>query len=79
MNLMTTITTKGQVTIPVHIRDKFDFIPGRKIKFQIKDNDVVIKPVANFVDFMGVFASKKKYSKAAARRAYVKDIIAGKI
>lgn len=37
------------------------------------------KPVADFADLMGAFASKKKYSKAAARRVYVKDIIAGKI
>jgi len=79
MTLMTTITSKGQVTIPIDIRDKFDFVPGKKIKFQVKDNDVIIKPVADFIDLMGAFHSKKKYSKAAARRVYIKDIIAGKI
>ena len=79
MILMTTVTTKGQVTIPIDIRDKFDLAPGRKVKFQIKDNDVFIRPVADFADLMGTFPSKKKYSKAAARRAHIKDIIAGKI
>ncbi|MDZ4229465.1 MAG: hypothetical protein U1C50_04415 [Patescibacteria group bacterium] len=50
----------------------------KKAKLRQKTNRIK-KPVADFADLMGVFASKKKYSKAAARRAYIKDVIAGKI
>jgi AbrB family looped-hinge helix DNA binding protein len=35
--MSTTITSKGQVTIPKHIRDSVDFTPGTKIDFQIND------------------------------------------
>lgn len=37
------------------------------------------KPVADFADLLGVFKTKKRFSKRLARAAYVKDLIAGKI
>lgn len=42
----TTITIKGQVTIPKHIRDTMDLSPGSSVDFAVNsDGDVVIRKV----------------------------------
>jgi len=35
--MSTTVTSKGQITIPKHIRDSADMLPGSKVDFQIND------------------------------------------
>jgi AbrB family looped-hinge helix DNA binding protein len=41
----TTLTSKGQVTIPKHIRDSLSLKPGCKLTFDINDNlDLVLRP-----------------------------------
>lgn len=47
MNL-STITQKGQTTIPLEIRKKLDLHPGDKVLFEIKNNDVVVKKISAF-------------------------------
>jgi AbrB family looped-hinge helix DNA binding protein len=40
----TTITSKGQVTIPKHIRDSLQLEPGSKLIFDVnKDGDLVLR------------------------------------
>jgi AbrB family looped-hinge helix DNA binding protein len=41
---MTTVTVKGQVTIPKRIRKKLGIVPGTHIKFVEKNNAVIIQP-----------------------------------
>ena len=33
----TTLTSKGQATIPKHIRDSTDMTPGTKVEFEVND------------------------------------------
>jgi antitoxin PrlF len=41
-----TLTSKGQVTIPKHIRDTLDLGPGSQVDFAVnRDGDVVIHKV----------------------------------
>jgi antitoxin PrlF len=35
--MSTTITSKGQLTIPKHIRDSTDMTPGTKVEFEVND------------------------------------------
>ena len=43
--MTTTVTTKGQVTIPKPIRDSLGLIPGSRVVFEYGENgDVVLKP-----------------------------------
>jgi antitoxin PrlF len=47
----TTITSKGQVTIPKNIRDYLGLHSGDKIEFVFTENDeVILKPITKKVD-----------------------------
>jgi AbrB family looped-hinge helix DNA binding protein len=37
------ITTKGQVTIPQDIRDRFGFLPNTEVHFEVTGNTVRLK------------------------------------
>jgi len=42
--MATTVTTKGQVTIPKHIRDSMSIAPGSKLIFDVnKDGELVLR------------------------------------
>lgn len=45
---ITTLTQKGQATIPLVIRKKLDLHPGDKIAFEVMDGDVCIKKIQPF-------------------------------
>lgn len=40
------VTTKGQVTIPLEIRDQLNIHPGAEVEFRIDGNAVKLIPVA---------------------------------
>jgi antitoxin PrlF len=40
--MATTITVKGQVTIPKHIRDALNLTPGSRVEFAVADGRVVL-------------------------------------
>lgn len=65
----TKITSKGQITLPKEVRE---FLDSDIITFEIKDNNVMIKPINS------VGASLKKYNKNikfdAARKAAWNEI-----
>ena len=47
----TTLTSKGQVTIPKNIRDIIGLHTGDKIEFVITDkNEVILRPITKKVD-----------------------------
>ena len=37
------ITSKGQVTIPQHIRERFGFMPNTEIEFVVRDGVVMVE------------------------------------
>jgi antitoxin PrlF len=44
--MSTTLTTKGQVTIPKHIRDALNLAPGGAVDFAVNDaGQVIVQPV----------------------------------
>jgi len=40
------ITTKGQVTIPIHIREKLGLLPHTEVTFELQDGAAVLRPTA---------------------------------
>lgn len=47
------VTRKGQVTIPVDIRRKFDFAEGSEVEFQVTGDCVQIRRVPSVFDLAG--------------------------
>ncbi len=57
---MSTVTVKGQVTIPKAVRDHLGIVPGTEVRFRrAEDGSVVIEPVgtpkpqSRFAKFLG--------------------------
>jgi antitoxin PrlF len=47
MNI-STITQKGQTTIPAEIRKKLDLHPGDKISFEVTKDNIVLRKISSF-------------------------------
>jgi AbrB family looped-hinge helix DNA binding protein len=64
-NIMThsTITSKGQTTVPVRVREALHLKPGDKILYEIQGDAVVIRPHPGA---MAVFGALKPTSGKAA-------------
>lgn len=62
MQYTTTITQKGQATIPVQIRKSLGIKPKSKIVFELKNGlEVTIKPVVDFFTLQGSIESNKPF------------------
>jgi AbrB family looped-hinge helix DNA binding protein len=80
MTISSTVTTKGQVTIPQEFREMLNIKPGQKVQFSKRDSgELSLKPIPDFADMRGYFKTNIKFDKKKARAIYVKDLIAGKI
>lgn len=71
---ITTVTQKGQVTIPVAIRKKHKIQPGSKVLFFENEERVEMKPLPDFFSFRGALRSKKKFDIKAMRKAAQKHV-----
>ena len=74
MNI-TTVTEKGQATIPLPIRNKLGLKPGQKVIFEEKGQEVVIKKVPLLSQLRGSLKSQIKYSDKKANKAIEKMFI----
>lgn len=74
MQFSTTVTQKGQATIPAIIRKRLGIKKNTKIIFELNNNNVSIKPAADFFALKGSIKSKKPFNIAAMERA-VEDAI----
>jgi len=61
MKKYSTVTRKGQVTIPIVIREKLDIAYGEKIEFIVNEyGEVVIRPVkVSLKDVYGILKNRK--------------------
>lgn len=76
---MSTITKKGQVTIPKPFRDKLHIQEGDSFLFEIKDNLLIVKKkVRKSILSLGGIAKGRKIG-VGSEREYAKKVIAKKI
>jgi len=61
------ITSKGQVTIPAHIRERFGFLPDTEVEFVIEGNTVKIVRVARAGDGRGDRVVRRLRGRAVSR------------
>lgn len=71
-----TVTSKGQTTIPKKIRELLAIKPNDKLFYFIEDDRVVLKPLqGNILELKGSVASNKKSSDPhQIRKATMKKI-----
>lgn len=50
---MNRITSKGQVTIPKEIRDRFGLAPGQHVEFVVEEGRVVVRKAVDHVHLSG--------------------------
>ncbi|MCA9370093.1 MAG: AbrB/MazE/SpoVT family DNA-binding domain-containing protein [Pseudomonadales bacterium] len=62
MQMVTTVTTKGQVVIPQHLRDALGLHPSQKVLFDRKGETLVLKKVPTVKTMRGFITAKKKVS-----------------
>ena len=66
---LTTITSKGQVTIPKELRIELGLKPGDKVIFEKGEKGAKMRPIPDLFALKGSLKSKKKYDKKEAREA----------
>lgn len=75
----TTLTKKGQVTIPKDIRDLLGLKEHDKILFLEREGTVIIKPLkGNILDLKGSVLPRKRPEDFTAVRKMVKKAIAAR-
>lgn len=67
--LITTVTQKGQVTIPSYFRGVFGIKLGSKVIFEERDGFLGLRPARDFFSFRGALAGSKKYDKRLINKA----------
>ena len=65
--LETTVTRKGQVTIPVELRRKYGLREGMRVDVTDAKTGLLLKPVPDMKDWAGADAGKYTYSEMVAR------------
>lgn len=65
--MITTMTQKGQVTIPISIRRNLHLEPGDKVIFSQVNGEVRVKPVLDVDSLMGSVKSNRRFSQKLLR------------
>lgn len=68
MQHVSTLTQKGQVTLPLDIRNFLQVIPSSKVAFEIKDNRVLVKKVPSIREMFGVIKTNKVITKKQMKK-----------
>jgi AbrB family looped-hinge helix DNA binding protein len=80
--MLSTVTTKGQVTIPKKIRDAMQIKPNDRVDFVQKGGIITIVPIKTLKDFRGAvqkvgvggFAKERKKAKTSVGRRVIEEI-----
>lgn len=75
-NIESTITAKGQITIPKRIREFLHVKPKDKVAFEIENDEVRMKPAMDVESAFGIIRPKHKPENFSAIRETVEKAIA---
>lgn len=73
MQILTTLTQKGQLTIPKKMREKYSLKEYDKIFLEEADDHIKIKPTKDILNLAGKIKPKKKTSTLKARAEMEKN------
>jgi AbrB family looped-hinge helix DNA binding protein len=66
--MISTVTSKGQVTIPKEIRVFLNVKPSDKINFTVENGQVILTPIKTLQDLRGSVTANAKGDLMAERR-----------
>jgi len=80
--MLSTVTTKGQVTIPKKIRDAMRIKPSDRVDFVQKGGVITIVPIRTLKDFRGAvqkkgiggFEKERKKAKTSVGRRVIEEM-----
>lgn len=67
MQVITTVTQKGQVTLPKAVREAFGIDKYDKVTIEAKSGYIKIKPTVDILDIAGTFHPRQRKSVLKAR------------
>ena len=67
------VTRKGQITIPVDIRRKFNIEEGMKVEVVEEDGKIVVRSVASIFDLVGSGSGKGRASELKSALDEMRD------
>lgn len=70
--MLTTVTQKGQVTIPLVLREQFGIKAYSKLRIEPLKDGIKLTPTTDLLDIAGTFIPKKKKSVLTARKQFEK-------
>ncbi|MBP9781108.1 AbrB/MazE/SpoVT family DNA-binding domain-containing protein [Candidatus Woesebacteria bacterium] len=73
MQSITTVTQKGQVTLPIGIRQLLKIKSYDKVMISFSRGKIIIEPVLNILDFAGSVSVNPKVSVSQARKLMEKN------
>jgi len=73
MNHYSTVTQKGQITIPKKIREQLGIKKYGKVSLDVKNDILQISPVLDILDLAGSFKISDKKSVLDARKEFEKN------
>lgn len=68
MKQISTVTTKGQVVIPAHIRKSLNIGPSSKMSILQEGDSIIMKKILNLDDLYGTIKTDKPLSKKEMRK-----------
>lgn len=77
--MLSTVTTKGQVTIPAEIRTRFHIQPNDRVDFYVDGEHIVITPVRTLKQLRGAVASDSRAGNIANEREAAKHMVAERL
>lgn len=74
MKSYSTITSKGQVTIPTKVRNRMKLLPGVKLEFFIEDDHITLIPINKTItDSRGILPKPKKTLTVEEMNKVIRD------
>ena len=75
------VTQKGQVTIPANLRNKLGITPGARVSFEAGKDHIKLRPIRHTLEnvFMSAGPLKKKLSLKEIRKIALEDKITKKL
>ncbi len=77
--MISTVTTKGQITIPATIRSYFHIKPNDKIDFIIDNERIIVIPIKTLKELRGSVTATGHVADFASERQLAKDVMAKRI